>query len=97
MLSSELLNLGEKLIENFETSIIVERIFLQTDFLNRSLLKLTTYYGFSPLIRDVKVKAFLDELWIGKSSNECDGKQSDFSMLDFMHSMRLRKLPNKKI
>ena len=97
MLSSELLNLGEKLIENFENSIIVERIFLQTDFLNRSLLKLTTYYGFSPLIRDVKVKALLDELWIGKSSNECDGKQSDFSMLDFMHSMCLRKLPNKKI
>ena len=73
-LSIELLNLGEKLIENFENTKIVERIFLQTDFLNRSLLKLITYYGFKPLIRDDKVKALLDELWIGKSSNECDGK-----------------------
>jgi hypothetical protein len=39
----------------------------------------------------------LDELWVGKESYECDGRDTDFSMLSFLASAKIKSLPGKKI
>jgi len=49
------------------------------------------------LLRDDKVSALLDELWVGKDSYECDGRDTDFSMLSFLASAKIKSLPGKKI
>jgi len=46
---------------------------MDTDFLDRTTLKLITDYEYEPLLKDDKVSALLDELWVGKESYECDG------------------------
>jgi hypothetical protein len=84
------------LIENMEPKFI-ETIFMDADFLDRTVLKLITDFGYEPLLKDVKVSALLDELWVGKNSYECDGRVTDFSMLTFLASAPIKKLPGKKI
>ena len=44
----------------------IEAIFMETDFLDRTVLKLITDNEYEPLLRDDKVSALLDELWVGK-------------------------------
>ena len=63
MLSQDLQSLGEKLIEGMDSKII-ERIFMDTDFKDRTVLKHITDYGYEPLLRDDKASALLDELWV---------------------------------
>lgn len=72
-------------------------MFLETDFLDRTTLKLITDYEFEPLLKDNKVSALLDELWVGKQSYECDGRITDFSMLTYLVSAPIKKLPGKKL
>lgn len=95
-LSGDLQSLGEKLIENMDEDI-VESIFMDNDFLDRTTLKLITDFEYEPLLKDVKVSGLLDELWVGKNSYECDGRVTDFSMLTFLSSAPIKKLPGKKI
>jgi len=48
-------------------------------------------------MRDVKVSALLDELWVGKNSYECDGRITDYSLLTFLVSAPIKKLPGKEL
>lgn len=49
------------------------------------------------MLKDDKVSALLDELWVGKDSYECDGRVTDFSLLSFLASAQIKSLPGKKI
>ncbi len=42
---------------------VIEPIFLETDFFDRTVLKLITDYEYEPLLKDPKVSALLDNLW----------------------------------
>ena len=95
-LTADLLDLGEKLIENMEPSS-VRPIFMDIDFKNRTVLHLITYNGYAPLMVDNKIAALLDELWVGKLTYECDGKTEDFSMLSFLARAPVKKLPGQEI
>ena len=46
---------------------------------------------------DAKCNALLDELWVGKSSYECDGRLTDFSMLSYLWSAPIKKLHGQTI
>jgi hypothetical protein len=66
---------------------------MDVDFLDRTVLKLITSNGLEALLRDEKVFALIDELWVGKATNECDGRVTDFSLLSYMSSAPIKKLP----
>jgi hypothetical protein len=48
-------------------------VFLDTDFKNRTVLKIATSNSYRELVESEKVSVLLDELWEGKRSFECDG------------------------
>ena len=70
---------------------------MEVDFLDRTVLKIITDKGYEPLLRDFKVAALLEELWVGKQTYECDGRTADFSMLTFLFHSQIKKLPNQTI
>ena len=75
----------------------MELTFRDTDFQDRTVLKLIIQNQFEPLLRDVKISALLELLWVGKNSYNCDGKLSDFSLLSYLSTAQLRKLPGQDI
>ena len=95
-LSMSLLQLGEKIIDNMDESFIYP-IFMDRDFLDRSTLKLITDFEFEPLLKDDKVSALLDKLWIGNASYQCDGRITDYSKLTFLANSPIKMLPGQTI
>ena len=95
-LIEELLTFGEVIIGEMDGGVIGP-IFMDTDFKNRTVLHLITYNGFAQLMSDNKVAALLDELWVGKMSYECDGRNDNFSQLTFLATTPIRKLPEVPI
>ena len=65
---------------------------MDTDFLDRTVLKLITDYGWSPMMSSPIVSQLLSKLWVGKESYECNGKQTDFSQLANIATAPLRNL-----
>lgn len=90
-ISDDLLRLGEKLIETMDETII-ESVFTETDFLNRSVLKIICANDYEPLMRDHKVSDLLDLLWVGKATYDCNGRDTDFSLLGYLSIVKVRKL-----
>lgn len=62
VLKEKLLDLGIKIIENFEDEKI-EKIFLDLDFKDRTLLKIITVNNFSKLFQTYKINILLEEIW----------------------------------
>ena len=96
-LTNELLNLGEQLIAEMDEEgkpDLIENIFMDTDFLDRRVLKLIADFEYEPLLRDNKISALLDRFWIGKDSYDCDGKMTDFSKLAFLANSPIKNLPH---
>ena len=71
---------------------LIEELFMDTDFKDRTVLHLISYNAFSELMSDSKVTVLLDNLWQGKLAVSCDGRVSDYSMLTFMANDPVRKL-----
>ena len=90
------MKLGKKIIENMEDSK-VNKVFLDNDFKDRTVLKLITINDFVPLMGNAKISILLDEIWVGKHTYECDGRLSDFSMLTYLASAPIKKLPGQRI
>ena len=65
--------------------------------MDRTVLHLITKYNFEPLCRDSKLKVYLDELWVGTDTYSCDGQETDFSLLSFLCSAPIKKLPGKSL
>jgi len=79
------------LIDNLDDTLangelIIERIFMDTDFKDRTVFKLITDSELEPLLNNSMPKSLIDDLWMGKESQVCDGKVTDYSMLSFMAS-----------
>ena len=70
---------------------------MDTDYLDRTAMKHITDYEHVPLFASDTIDAFLDELWVGKESYECDGRTTDFSMLAYMSMANIRNLTGQKI
>jgi hypothetical protein len=70
---------------------------MDTDFMDRTVLKHITDYGYEPLLRDDKASALLDELWVGKDTYQCDGRNTDYSKIFFLVNASLKPLPKKKL
>lgn len=87
--------LGDKIVQKFEDDKI-EKIFLDTDFRDRTILKIVTDNGFQPLFISYKVNVLLQEIWEGKNSYECDGQITDFSLINYLASTKAQKIPGKK-
>jgi hypothetical protein len=62
---------------------------MDTDYLDRTVYKLITDYEFEPLLRHDKIEAHLDMLWVGKDSYECDGRETDFSIISHLASTKI--------
>jgi hypothetical protein len=84
--------MGEKIIENLDPADI-ETIFMESDFKDRTVLKLIALHQFGALLKDEKVSNLIDELWMGKLVYQCDGRVTDYSMLGFLASAPIKKLP----
>ena len=66
---------------------------MDIDFKDRTVLNLINYNQYVPLSEDNKFSALLDELWVGKLSYECDGRDENFSKLTYLASAPVIKLP----
>ena len=86
------MDFGATIINNMEVKN-VRAIFMDIDFNDRSVLHLITSHEFAQLMTDNKIAALLDELWVGKLSYECDGRNEHFSKLTYLASAPLRQLP----
>ncbi len=91
-LAKDLMDFGATIINNMEVKN-VRAIFMDIDFNDRSVLHLITSHEFAQLMTDNKIAALLDELWVGKLSYECDGRNEHFSKLTYLASAPLRQLP----
>lgn len=92
----DLLRLGDKLLDNLEDDNI-EKFFLDLDFKNRTVLRIVTDNDFSPLLSSEKINILIEEMWIGKKTYECDGKISDFSLLNNLAKTKIKKIVGKNI
>lgn len=88
------MTLGDKIVDNFEDEKI-EKVFLDTDFKDRTILKIVTDNGFQPIFSSYKVNVLLQEIWEGKNSYECDGQITDFSVINYLASSNIKKIEGK--
>ena len=71
---------------------------MEQDFTDRTVLKIITDNNFMALLQDPKTSALLGELWMGQNSKDCDGKLSDFSLLEFMATSPIKqRLPGRNV
>ena len=78
-----LLNLGDKLLDNLEDDV-VENFFLDYDFKNRTVIEIIIDNDFLILLSSEKINILIEAMWIGKQTYDCDGKLTDFSLLENM-------------
>lgn len=77
---------------------IVESIFTETDFLDRTVLKLITHNQYEPMMKNHRISDLLDLLWVGKNSqNDCDGRVTNFSLLTYLSVAQVRNLKGQDI
>lgn len=93
---NKLLELGSKIIELSEEDV-VKKFLLDIDFRNRTLMKTISLHNFEILLKNYKVNILLEECWEGIHSRECDGSLRDFSLLTYLATAPVRKLPGKFI
>lgn len=88
--------LAEKIMENTDDDL-VERIFMDLDFRNRTLFNVVSTYSLQTFIMSSKVNALLDSIWEGVHTNECDGSLDDFSMLTYLAASDVVEIPGRKL
>jgi hypothetical protein len=96
-IKKKLMLLGKKIVSNLEGDDIVEKIFLDKDFLNRTVLKIIIDNNNYKILSNHKIDELLNDIWHGKEFYKCNGSLADFSQLSYLNSNPLRVLPHKKI
>lgn len=86
--------LGDKIVDNFEDDKI-EKAFLDSDFKDRTILKIVTDNDFQPIFSSYKIDVLLQEVWEGKNTYECDGSIADFSLITYLATNTVKKIPGK--
>lgn len=92
----KLMKLGNIIVNNLDNEK-VEKIFLDSDFKDRTSLKIITSNSFVPLFSSIKLSILIEEIWTGKESFECDGNTNDFSLLHYLITSPARKIPGKRM
>jgi len=84
-LKGKLLELGKIYNDNIEDESYYTDLIMDTDFSNRSVLKIITTCGLEPLLSETDPKAenLINTLYVGKEANMCDGSLSGYS--NFLH------------
>ena len=90
------MRLGTFIIENIEDEKI-EKIFMDLDFRNRTVLKIASDNEFAPLMASDKVSVLLEEIWVGKNTYECDGNIADFSIINYLANSKIQIVKGKKM
>ena len=75
---------------------MIEQIYLEKDFKNRTLLKIIADYKFNQLLASDKVNVLLESMWNGKNSDQCDGQLKDYSILYYLLKAKLHRIPGKQ-
>ena len=65
---------------------------MDTDFLDRTVLRLITDCEYEELLADFKISALLDQLWKGKESSNCNGKVINYSLLAYLSQNLIQTL-----
>ena len=94
LLSDKLQNICFKISQLLKEDYI-EKIYTETDFKGRSVLRIATENGLDPVIKSLKVEELISTLWTGKESYEWDGRTSWYSKLFYIRETNLRFLKGK--
>jgi hypothetical protein len=70
----------------------VEDIFMERDFLDRTVLNIITDNSLKPFIVIGKLRFLLDKIWDGKESDMIDGKVSHFSKTKYLLNHEIKRL-----
>lgn len=95
-ISQRLELLIEKMIDYTENDLI-EKIFLDRDFKDRTLLKIVTEYQFNAFLKSSKITILMDSIWRGMYAIECDGRLDDFSSMTFLLKSKTTSIKGRKI
>jgi hypothetical protein len=90
-----MLILGDKILDNFDDQKL-SKVFLDSDFKDRTLLKIITQNKFDKLFENYKVSVILEEIWQGKFTFECDGEIRDLSLLTHLAKSPVRRIKNQR-
>jgi hypothetical protein len=91
-----MLILGDKILDNFNDEKL-SKVFLDSDFKDRTLLKIITMNKFDKLFENYKVAVILEEIWQGKYTFDCDGEIKDISLLTHLATSPVKKLRSQRI
>jgi hypothetical protein len=83
--------MGKMIIENMRFDH-VEDIFMERDFLDRTVLNIITDNSLKPFIVIGKLRFLLDKIWDGKESDMIDGKVSHFSKTKYLLNHEIKRL-----
>ena len=95
-ITKKLMSLGKKIIQNMENEKI-EKIFLDTDFKKRQVLKIIIENNIYSILADRKIDELLEDMWNGKEFGKCNGRIVDFSHVVSLYNQEISVLPNKKL
>ena len=70
---------------------------MDKDFHERTMLKIITDKKFSGLFSSDRVHVLLDEIWEGEETYDCDGRITDYSLLTYLASAPIKKIPGKLV
>lgn len=87
--------MGKMIIENMRFDH-VEDIFMEKDFLDRTVLNVITDNSLKPFIVIGKLRFLLDKIWDGKESDMIDGKISHFSKTKYLLYHEIKRLKGVK-
>ena len=93
---SRMLFLGDKILDCFDDEKL-SRVFLDSDFKDRTLLKIITQNKFDKLFENYKVAVILEEIWQGKYTFECDGELKDLSLLTHLAQSPIKRVKNQRL
>ena len=71
---------------------VVEAMYRDVDFFDRTTFKHITDYGYADLMSDPKVTQLLQRMFDGESQ-KCNGSPENFSMMAYLSSAPVRILP----
>lgn len=75
---------------------LIEKMYLDTDFQGRTLLRIIVDNSQEDLVKWLKIDDLIERIWTGKDTFECDGRLAYYSKLKFLSKTSLRILPGKE-
>lgn len=88
--------LGHLIIENMQFDH-VEEIFMDRDFLDRTVLNVITENKIMPFIVINKLHFLINKIWDGKESDLIDGKTQHFSRTNYLLNHEIKRLRGVKV